>query len=348
MWVIKRIIFRRNLTNIFPNQKYYFPPSVNLRSISNKAKNIKNVSNFTTIEKSFRDNKDYIRKETIDKKSAKPQNIRLALLGFSVTLLGAYLLIELNNTTGENRLSSWKSYLRQLLKQIEDVTVFIKEPSREKLLPDPVEYPFYQPPYTLILEFTDVLAHPDWTYSTGWRFKKRPGLEYMLDNLVGLYEIVVFTAQPGMTIFPVIEALDPKNLISYKLVRDSTHFVDGHHVKNLEKLNRDLKKVIVVDWNSESVKFHPDNHLNIPRWKGENEDMVLVDLTSFLMTIAQTEIEDVREVLRFYKQYEDPLKEFRIKQREYLENKENEQTQKPQTQPKPGSTFNYTGIKSMF
>lgn len=46
-----------------------------------------------------------------------------------------------------------------------------------------------------------------------------------------------------MTVFPIIEALDPKNIIAYKLVRDATHFVDGNHVKNLDKLNRDLSKV---------------------------------------------------------------------------------------------------------
>lgn len=44
----------------------------------------------------------------------------------------------------------------------------IKEPSREKLLPDPLPSP-YQPTFTLVLEFTDVLVHPDWSYQTGWR-----------------------------------------------------------------------------------------------------------------------------------------------------------------------------------
>lgn len=39
----------------------------------------------------------------------------------------------------------------------------IQEPSRDKLLPDPLTEPYYQPPYTLVLEMTDVLVHPDWT-----------------------------------------------------------------------------------------------------------------------------------------------------------------------------------------
>lgn len=41
----------------------------------------------------------------------------------------------------------------------------LKDPSREKLLPDPLQYPYAQPPYTLVLEMTGVLVHPDWTVS---------------------------------------------------------------------------------------------------------------------------------------------------------------------------------------
>ena len=31
----------------------------------------------------------------------------------------------------------------------------------------------------------------------------------------------------------------------YRLVRDTTRFVDGHHVKDLNALNRDLSKVSI-------------------------------------------------------------------------------------------------------
>lgn len=41
----------------------------------------------------------------------------------------------------------------------------VQEPSRDKLLPDPLKYPYIQPPYTLVLELTDLLVHPDWTVS---------------------------------------------------------------------------------------------------------------------------------------------------------------------------------------
>lgn len=325
MWLPKYFLPRS--INLFWKRRY--SSNILLPSISHRMYCTSKSDNDIVHDKIRQDT--HISIKSNDRYGSKFIKYSFSILGITATLFGSFLIVEFakpDNIDVDEPL--YKQYIRNIMKQIESLTVFIQEPSREKLLPDPVPYPYYQPPYTLVLEFTDVLVHPDWTYKTGWRFKKRPGLEYMLENLVGLYEIVIFTAEPGMTIFPVIEAVDPKNFISYKLVRDSTHFVDGHHVKNLDRLNRDLKKVIVVDWNKQSVKFHPDNHLNISQWKGENEDRALLDLTSFLKTIASTEIEDVREVLRFYKQFDDPLMEFRNKQREFYEKQEEAPQKKPQ------------------
>lgn len=41
----------------------------------------------------------------------------------------------------------------------------IIEPTSPKLLPDPLKEPYYQPPYTLVLELTDILLHPEWSVS---------------------------------------------------------------------------------------------------------------------------------------------------------------------------------------
>lgn len=34
--------------------------------------------------------------------------------------------------------------------------------------------------------------------ATGWRFKKRPGIETLFQQLAPLYEIVIFTSETGM------------------------------------------------------------------------------------------------------------------------------------------------------
>lgn len=50
----------------------------------------------------------------------------------------------------------------------------IIEPTSPKLLPDPLREPYYQPPYTLVIELTDVLLHPEWSVSVPERHPPRP------------------------------------------------------------------------------------------------------------------------------------------------------------------------------
>lgn len=224
-----------------------------------------------------------------------------------------------------------QQYSKRIWKQMITYNKMIVEPSREKLLPDPVPYPYYQPPYTLLLEFRDLLVHPEWTYNTGWRFKKRPFVDDFFETLNGstadrnnipLFEVVIFTSESGLSIAPILEALDKENkYFYYKLFRDSTEFVDGHHVKNLDLLNRDLRKVIAVDWNPHSVSKNRENALILPRWNGDDTDRTLVDLAVFLRTIAVNGVDDVREVMMYYSQFDDPIEAFnqnQIKLREQM------------------------------
>ncbi|XP_004527147.1 mitochondrial import inner membrane translocase subunit TIM50-C [Ceratitis capitata] len=227
-----------------------------------------------------------------------------------------------------------QQYIQRMWQSMNYYQKMIQEPSREKLLPDPLKYPYVQPPYTLVLEMKDVLVHPDWTYQTGWRFKKRPGVDHFLQECAKHFEIVVFTAEQGMTVFPILDALDPNGYIMYRLVRDATHFVDGHHVKNLDNLNRDLRKVIVVDWDQNATKMHPDNTFNIARWLGNDDDSQLLDLISFLKFLASAEVEDVRDVLHYYRQFDDPIAQFRENQRLLLEQMQ-EREREEQAKSKP-------------
>jgi mitochondrial import inner membrane translocase subunit TIM50 len=62
-------------------------------------------------------------------------------------------------------LPSFKQFTSRIWSELNYYQKMIQEPSREKLLPDPLTYPYIQPPYTLVLELTDVLVHPEWTVS---------------------------------------------------------------------------------------------------------------------------------------------------------------------------------------
>ncbi|KAK6644091.1 Mitochondrial import inner membrane translocase subunit TIM50-C [Polyplax serrata] len=276
--------------------------------------------------------------EETKKREATWKTMKYSFIGFGASfgLLGGYMIYQLgspkvdeNGQIIEDEFSSLppvQQFTSRMWRELNYYQKMIQEPSRKKLLPDPLTHPYIQPPYTLILEMTDVLVHPDWTYQTGWRFKKRPGVDHFLEQVAPpLFEIVVFTADQGMTVFPILDALDPNGYIMYRLVRDATHFVDGHHVKDLSCLNRDLKKVIVVDWNPDSVKFHKSNTILVPRWKGNDDDLMLVDLAAFLRTIALADVDDVRETLEYYGQFDNPVEAFRENQRKLLEQIEERQ-----------------------
>ncbi|CAH2049052.1 unnamed protein product, partial [Iphiclides podalirius] len=268
-----------------------------------------------------------------NEKSWRRMKMGFAIFGGAVTVMGGCLVVEMGAPRRDDEgniiedefsnLPVVLQYLKRTWKELTFYEKMIKEPSREKLLPDPLPPP-YQPTYTLVLEFTDVLMHPDWSYQTGWRFKKRPGVDQFLQAVSSAnYEVIIFTSENVFMIWPVLDKLDPENkYISYRLFRDSTHFIDGVHVKNLEGLNRDLSKVIVVDWNKQAIKFHPQNSLILKKWKGNDDDTALLDLANLLQTIAMSNVIDVREVLTYYSQFDDPIAAFRENQRKLMEQME--------------------------
>ncbi|XP_031728343.1 mitochondrial import inner membrane translocase subunit TIM50 [Anarrhichthys ocellatus] len=204
--------------------------------------------------------------------------------------------------------------LKRTFKYFQDYRQMIIEPTSPKLLPDPLKEPYYQPPYTLVLELTDVLLHPEWSLSTGWRFKKRPGIDYLFQHLAPLYEIVIFTAETGMTAYPLIDSIDPQGFVMYRLFRDATHYMEGHHVKDVSCLNRDTSKVIVVDCKREAFSLQPFNGMALKKWDGNSEDRTLYDLANFLKTIALSGVDDVRSVLENYALEEDPIEAFKRRQ----------------------------------
>lgn len=204
--------------------------------------------------------------------------------------------------------------LKRTFKYFKDYRQMIIEPTSPKLLPDPLKEPYYQPPYTLVLELTDVLLHPEWSLATGWRFKKRPGIDYLFQQLAPLYEIVIFTSETGMTAFPLVDSIDPQGFVMYRLFRDATRYMEGHHVKDVSCLNRDTSKVIIVDCKREAFSLQPFNGLALRKWDGNSEDRTLYDLAAFLKTIAMNGVEDVRTVLENYAHEEDPIEAFKRRQ----------------------------------
>lgn len=134
-----------------------------------------------------------------------------------------------------------------------------------------------------------------------------------------LFEIVIFTEVSPFTAFSLLEAIDKDGFIMHRLFKDSTRFIKGKHVKDLNVLNRDLSKTIQIEVDREACSLNARNCLVLERWKGDTTDQTLLDLAIFLRTIATQKLDDVRDVISHYSQFDNPLEVFKENQSKMLE-----------------------------
>jgi RNA polymerase II subunit A small phosphatase-like protein len=76
---------------------------------------------------------------------------------------------------------------------------------------------------------------------------KRPGVEEFLEKMAKLFEVVIFTASLSAYANPLIDQLDINRSVSHRLFREHCTSVNGMFIKDMKKLGRDLKDVIIVD-----------------------------------------------------------------------------------------------------
>ncbi|PKA57067.1 Mitochondrial import inner membrane translocase subunit TIM50 [Apostasia shenzhenica] len=183
-------------------------------------------------------------------------------------------------------------------RSIEEHVRGFTEPSSDKLLPD--LHPQEQHVFTLILDLNETLVYSDWKRERGWRTFKRPGVDAFLEHLAKFYEIVVFSDQLNMYVDPVIERLDRKGCIRYRLSRAATRYQDGKHFRDLSKLNRDSARVLYISGHALESCLQPENCVPIKPWKLENDDTALLDLIPFLEYLALHRPADIRPVLASY------------------------------------------------
>lgn len=82
-----------------------------------------------------------------------------------------------------------------------------------------------------------------------------------------------------------MDALDGMGVLHYRLYREHHRMEKDKYYKDLSFLNRDLSKVIVIDFNSESMETHPENGLYMKPWTGEKGDIETQKFTVFLQGI---------------------------------------------------------------
>ncbi|XP_047044642.1 mitochondrial import inner membrane translocase subunit TIM50-like [Lolium rigidum] len=190
---------------------------------------------------------------------------------------------------------------------IENHVTGFTEPTSDKLLPDLL--PEYNGVITLVLDLNETLVYSDWQRDRGWKTFKRPGVDAFVQYMSQFYEVVVYSDQTSMYVDPVIERLDPKGYIMYRLSRPATKYQDGKHYRDLSKLNRKPEHVLYISAHALESCLQLENCVSIKPWKLETDDTQLLDLIPFLEYLATARPTDVRPVLASF-QGQDIATEF--------------------------------------
>jgi Dullard-like phosphatase family protein len=151
---------------------------------------------------------------------------------------------------------------------------------------------------TLVLDLDETLVH--YFEEEGGEnayVKVRVGCENFIKELSEYCEIVIFTAGVKFYADIVIQGLDSKDKIDYRLYRQHTDLVDGINIKDLSKLGRDLSKVVIIDNIKENFQRQPDNGLHILDFEGDENDIELNYLLEDLLQLFSKPGLDVRKYL---------------------------------------------------
>ena len=123
----------------------------------------------------------------------------------------------------------------------------------------------------------------------------RPGVEKFIETMKDYYEIIIFTASISKYADILMNIIDPNKYCPYRLFREHCSFVNNNYVKDLTRLGRDLKDIVIVDNSPLSYSFHPNNGLPILSWFDDYNDNELDKITPILIFLSN--VEDVREYI---------------------------------------------------
>ena len=95
---------------------------------------------------------------------------------------------------------------------------------------------------------------------------KRPGVDEFMRRMGPLFEVVIFTASVAKYADPVLDLLDIHKVCHHRLFREACVCHRGNYVKDLGKIGRPLKDIIIIDNSPASYLFNPENAVPIDSW----------------------------------------------------------------------------------
>ena len=74
----------------------------------------------------------------------------------------------------------------------------------------------------------------------------RPNLQEFFARVGKLYEIVIFTASLKKYANMIIDIIDKEKDCKYRLFREQCSYINNIYVKELKRLNRNMKNIVIL------------------------------------------------------------------------------------------------------
>ena len=304
---INNKLSKQVIKNLFDQIRIYFSSknNSNIRSKSPKQIMDKNKKNFN-IEKDFIESDINLLLEYI--KSYKKVKFTNLVKDLKTSPSINYLLDKanikftqkpnINNLITTLNKNKNMNLSKDKNKKISNTKYIVTEANQEgKIIPPFLgkKNPKYK--YTLVLDLDETIVHYI-KYKNSEYIQVRPYLDDFIKELSQFYEIIIFTASFKSYADLAINGIDPEKKIKYRLYRQHTTKIGNTFIKDLAKLGRDLKKVIIIDNCSDNYSLQPKNGINVIDFVGNEDDDILFHLKKDLINLHKKNPDDVRPYLK--------------------------------------------------
>ena len=113
----------------------------------------------------------------------------------------------------------------------------------------------------------------------------RPGAKEFIEELSYYYEIIIFTASSEKYANTIMNIIDIKNKVSHKMFRDDCTILGDVYIKDLNKIGRELKDIVIIDNNIFSFAYQQENGIPIKNWYDDYNDLELYKLIPILKNL---------------------------------------------------------------
>ncbi len=166
---------------------------------------------------------------------------------------------------------------------------FIREPSNKK--------------YTIVLDLDETLINIEFKEleSNKCILHFRPGLFSFLTDIKPFCELITFTSASKEYAQPIINEIELKHkYFDYNFFREHSIIYGNDFVKDISRIGRDMKKIIIVDNMKENFRLNLENGIKIAPFNGDINDNILYELKNLIISFYQQGYEDLTLALHDY------------------------------------------------